>query len=143
MNDIRPADAAATLLRVSLGVLFLAHAGLKVFVFTVPGTVQFFQSIGYPGYFAHLVILAEAVGGLALIAGLWSRWVSLALVPVLIGATVQHLGNGWVFTATGGGWEFPAFWTVALLVQSLLGDGAWSMRSIVTGNNPRRLALQG
>lgn len=129
MPDTRAPDLAAALLRVSLGILFLAHAGLKVFVFGIPGTVQFFQTIGYPGFLAYLVIAAELAGGLALILGLWTRWVALALVPVMIGATLQHLPNGWLFSAKGGGWEFPVFWTVTLLVLALLGDGAYALRS--------------
>ena len=119
---------AALLLRVALGAMFLAHAGLKVFVFTIPGTVQFFESIGYPGFFAYVVILAEALGGVALILGLQVRLVAAGLVPVLIGATVQHAGNGWMFASPNGGWEFPAFWTVALAVQALLGAGAFALR---------------
>jgi putative oxidoreductase len=63
------ADYAALLLRVSLGLLFLAHGGMKIFTFTIPGTVQFFETIGYPGFFAYLVILGEVGGGLALIPG--------------------------------------------------------------------------
>ncbi|BBK33819.1 putative oxidoreductase [Stella humosa] len=137
MTDTRSADLAATLLRVSLGLLLLAHGAMKIFVFTVPGTVQFFQSIGYPGALAYVVILAEVGGGIALVLGLWSRWVALALVPVLVGATLQHVPNGWMFAAKGGGWEFPAFWTVALLVQSLLGDGAYSLRSALDTRSPR------
>ena len=78
MIDIRTAPYAALLLRVSLGVMFLAHGlWLKVFVFTVPGTVGFFQSIGYPAAFAYLVILGEIAGGLALLLGVWTRTVSL------------------------------------------------------------------
>ena len=119
---------AALLLRVALGTMFLAHAGLKVFVFTIPGTVQFFESIGYPGFFAHLVILAEALGGVALILGVQVRLVAAGLIPVLIGATIQHAGNGWMFASPNGGWEFPAFWTVALAVQALLGAGAFALR---------------
>lgn len=128
MSDTRSADYAATLLRISLGTMFLAHAGLKVFVFGIPGTVGFFQSIGYPGAFAYLVIAAEALGGAALILGLWTRWVALALVPIMIGATLQHVPNGWLFSAKGGGWEFPVFWTVTLFVQALLGDGVAALR---------------
>jgi len=59
-----------------------------------------------------------------MIAGVWVRLVSLLALPILIGATFQHLPNGWLFTAPGGGWEFPAFWTLALLVQAGLGAGA-------------------
>ena len=127
MDDTRNAAYAALLLRVSLGILFLAHGLMKVVVFTVPGTVQFFESIGYPGFFAYLVILGEVGGGLLLILGAWTRVVALALVPILVGATLQHAGNGWVFSGQGGGWEFPAFWTVCLLAQALLGAGAFAL----------------
>ncbi|PWC40694.1 DoxX family protein [Azospirillum sp. TSO22-1] len=128
MTDSRTAPYAALLLRVSLGVLFLAHGLMKVFVFTVPGTVAFFEQIGYPGFFAYLVILAEIGGGLLLALGVQTRLVALALAPVMVGATLQHAGNGWVFSAPGGGWEFPAFWTVLLGVQALLGDGALALK---------------
>lgn len=123
-----PADYAALLLRISLGVMFLAHGLLlKVLTFTPSGTAAYFESIGYPGLLAYLVILAEIVGGLMLIAGAYVRAVSLALVPVLIGATLEHVSAGWIFTAQGGGWEFPVFWTVTLLVQALLGAGAYAV----------------
>lgn len=129
MFDARTQTAyAALLLRVSLGIMFLAHAGLKLFVFTLPGTVQFFESIGYPGFLAYIVTFAELFGGIALIVGFQVRAVSLAFVPILIGATLQHVGNGWMFANQGGGWEFPAFWTVALLVQALLGAGAYALK---------------
>lgn len=129
MIDNRTAPYAALLLRVSLGVLLLAHGLLlKVFTFTIPGTVGYFESIGYPGFFAYLVILGEIGGGLALILGVWTRAISLLLLPILIGATLQHAGNGWVFSGENGGWEFPAFWTVMLVVQALLGDGAHAWR---------------
>ncbi|MCZ8125290.1 MAG: DoxX family protein [Magnetospirillum sp.] len=119
---------AALLLRLSMGVMFLAHAGLKLFVFTLPGTVQFFESIGYPGFLAYVVTFAELLGGIALILGFQVRAVALALVPILIGATIQHAPSGWMFANQGGGWEFPAFWTVALLVQTLLGAGAYALK---------------
>ena len=129
MIDNRTAPYAALLLRLSLGTLFLAHGLLlKVFTFTIPGTVGYFQSLGYPGFFAYLVIAGEIGGGLALILGVRTRAVSLLLLPIMIGATLQHLGNGWLFTGQNGGWEFPVFWTVALIVQALLGDGAFALR---------------
>ncbi|MEM7171302.1 MAG: DoxX family protein [Pseudomonadota bacterium] len=118
---------AALLLRVSLGILALAHGLLKVLVFTVPGTVAFFESLGYPGFMAYAVIAAEILGGIALIAGIQVRLVSLALIPVLVGATITHGGNGWLFSNSNGGWEFPAFWTVTLAVQAMLGGGAWQV----------------
>ena len=119
---------AAALLRVAQGVMFLAHgAVLKLGTFGLAGTMGYFASIGYPAALGAVVIAAEILGGLALIAGFATRWVSLALVPVLLGATLQHAGNGWLFNVTGGGWEYPAFWTVTLLVQAGLGAGAWAL----------------
>lgn len=129
MIDTQTAPYAALLLRVSLGVMFLAHGLLlKVLTFTIPGTVGYFESIGYPGYFAYLVIAGEIGGGIALILGFYTRTIALLLLPIIIGATLQHTGNGWLFSGKGGGWEFPVFWTVTLLVQALLGDGAYAWR---------------
>jgi len=116
------------LLRVSLGVMWIAHALLKLFVFTLPGTAQFFESVGYPGVLAYPVFAAELLGGLAILVGLYARQVSLALVPVMVAAAWVHLGNGWVFTSQGGGWEYPVFLAVASVALWLAGDGAWALR---------------
>ncbi|MGQ9371041.1 DoxX family membrane protein [Azospirillum sp. A39] len=140
MIDPRTAPYAALLLRLGLGAMLLAHGLLKVFVFTVPGTVQFFESVGYPGLLAYPVILGEIGGGILLLLGLYARWVALALLPLLVGATLQHAGSGWLFSAPGGGWEFPAFWTLALVVQALLGDGAHALRLPVPGRAVRSAA---
>lgn len=122
------APYAALLLRVTLGVAFLAHGlVLKVMTFGLAGTMGYFGSIGYPPVFGAIVALAEIAAGVALIAGVWVRAVSLLAIPILVGATVQHLPNGWVFNAAGGGWEFPAIWTVLLVVQAGLGAGAWAV----------------
>jgi putative oxidoreductase len=131
---------AALILRVSMGVMFLAHGLLlKVMTFGVAGTAGFFQSIGYPAALAWVVIGLEIGGGIALILGAYVRLVSLALVPVLVGATLQHLPAGWLFSAQGGGWEFPAFWTVALIVQALLGPGRWA---VAEERSPARATLK-
>ena len=129
MNDVRSSSYAALLLRVALGTLFVAHALLKYFVFTLPGTAAFFTSIGLPGVLGYVVFAAELVGGVLLIAGVATRTVAIALIPVLLGATWAHSGNGWLFTSANGGWEYPAFWTVALAVQALLGSGAYAVRT--------------
>ncbi len=128
MIDQRTAPYAACVLRVSLGVLALAHGLLKVLVFTPEGTVGFFASLGLPAVLAYGTIAVEIVGGAALIAGVGTRYVAVAMIPVLIGATAVHAGAGWLFSNEGGGWEFPAFWTAALAVQALLGDGAYALR---------------
>lgn len=129
MIDQRTAPYAATVLRVTLGVALVAHGLLlKVFTFGIAGTAGYFQSLGYPAALAYIVIAAEVLGGIALILGVWTRAVCLLLIPIMIGATYQHLGNGWLFSAPKGGWEFPAFWTAMLAVQALLGNGAFALR---------------
>jgi putative oxidoreductase len=128
MTDSRNAATAALVMRLSLGAMFVAHALLKYFVFTLPGTAQFFASLGLPGFLGYATFAAELVGGILLIAGVKTRAVSIALLPVLIGATWAHAGNGWLFTSPNGGWEYPAFLTIGAIVQALLGDGAYALR---------------
>ncbi|MBW6419718.1 MULTISPECIES: DoxX family protein [unclassified Celeribacter] len=119
---------AALLLRVSLGGLFLAHAYLKYFIFTPKGAAGFFASLGVPGWFAYITIAAETLGGIALIVGFQTSLVALLLIPTLLGAAIlAHGKNGFWFTNENGGWEYPAFWAVALFVQVLLGGGALAL----------------
>jgi putative oxidoreductase len=126
--DRRFAPIAVTMLRISLGAMFLAHSViLKLMVFTLPGTAGYFASLGLPGWTAHLVFAVEAVGGLLLVLGIQARWAALALVPILLGAVWAHAGNGWVFSGQGGGWEYPAYLTVLALAQAMLGDGLWAL----------------
>lgn len=127
MIQHQTAPYAALLLRLMLGVMFVAHGLLKVVVFTIPGTVQYFESVGFPGFLAYVTIVAELGAGVLLIAGLGTRWVALATVPILLGAAWVHLPNGWSFSAQGGGWEYPVFLAVAAVVQFLLGDGAYAL----------------
>ncbi len=129
MIDTRTAPYAAFVLRVTLGLLFLAHAGLKIFVFTPAGTAQFFGSLGLPGVLAYLVIAAETLGGVALILGVYSRLVALALTPILLGAIFTvHGPAGFFFSNPNGGWEFPALWIIGLVGVTLLGDGAFAVK---------------
>jgi putative oxidoreductase len=129
--NLKTAPYAALLLRVSLGVLFLAHVALKIFVFTVPGTVGFFQSLGVPAVIAYGVIALELLGGMALIIGFYAPYVALPLAAEMIATIVMvHGANGWLFTNKGGGWEYPAFWAAALIVLFLLGDGAYAIKPI-------------
>lgn len=128
MIDKTTAPYAALVLRLTLGTMFIAHGLLKVLVFTLPGTVQFFESVGLPGWTAYAVVAAELGGGVLLVLGVYTRWVAAALVPVLLGALSVHAGNGWLFTAPNGGWEYPAFLALAAVVQALLGDGAWALK---------------
>lgn len=125
------APYAALLLRVSLGVLFLAHVALKIFVFTVPGFVAYFATLGLPAIAAYAIIALEFFGGVALILGVYAPWVALPLALEMLGTIVMvHGANGWLFTNKGGGWEYPAFWAVSLVVLFLLGDGALALKPV-------------
>ncbi len=117
-----------TLLRVSLGAMWMAHALLKLLVFTLPGTAQYFVSIGFAGFLAYPVFAAELLGGIALLLGVYARQAALALVPVMAVAAWVHAPNGWVHTSVGGGWEYPVFLIVVSIALWLLGDGAAAIK---------------
>jgi putative oxidoreductase len=124
MSNQRKVDAAAMLLRTGLGLMFVSHALLKYFVFTLPGTAKFFESLGLPGPLGYLTFGVELIGGALLIAGVYTRIVALAVLPFLLGAAWAHSGNGWVFNAPNGGWEYPVFLVLVAVVTALLGDRA-------------------
>lgn len=128
MNDQDRTNYAILILRIGLGAVFIAHGFLKVFVITLPGTAQFFETAGFPGWLAYPVAFLEIGGGALLIAGIATRIVSVALLPILLGALWFHAGNGWLFVNAHGGWEYPAFLIVATTAQGLLGSGAFALR---------------
>jgi putative oxidoreductase len=134
MIDTRFAPYGIFLLRVSLGAMFVAHALLKYLVFTMPGFEAFLGKIGLPAALAWPIVLAELIGGVAIIAGFYGRFVSAALLPVLLGAFAVHWPNGWLFNVPNGGWEYPAFLAVAAVTHILAGEGAFALR-------PARLPL--
>lgn len=122
-------DHGTALLRISLGAIFIAHSlYLKLVVFTLPGTAGFFESIGLPATLAYITFAAEAVGGLALLVGYQARWAALALIPFALGATWAHTDAGWVFSNTGGGWEYPLFLTASLATIVFQGNGSFALQ---------------
>lgn len=129
MLDLQTAPLGAFLLRISLGIMYLAHSVvLKFAMFGLPGTAKFFETLGLPGWTAYATFAVELVGGVLLVLGVWSRAVALAVIPVLVGALWVHAGNGWVFSAANGGWEYPLFLIVVSVVVALLGDGAYALK---------------
>lgn len=124
----RSTDLGIALLRVGLGTMWVAHALLKLFVFTLPGTAQYFVSIGFPGWVAYPLFAAEIFGGLAILLGFYARQMALVLSPVMAVVVSVHASNGWVHTSPGGGWEYPAFLLLASLALWLAGDGAFILR---------------
>lgn len=123
------APLGAFLLRLSLGLMWLSHGLLlKLMTFGIAGLAAWLGSVGLPPALAWPLVIAETAGGLAILLGWHGRWASLALLPILVGATAIHWPNGWVFTAANGGWEYPAFLIAASLAHALLGDGAFALR---------------
>ena len=123
-------NQGAFLTRITLGSILLAHGALKIFVFTIPGTVAFFGSLGLPAIVAYLTIFGEVIGGTALILGIYPRLVALLSLPILLGAVSVHLGNGWLFSNEGGGWEFPVLLTVLAVVVAIQGAGSFTVKQI-------------
>lgn len=126
-SSVARADLGLALLRAGLGMVFLAHGLLKVLVFTVPGTVAYFESLGLPGVLAYGVIVAEVFGGVALLAGFRTRAIAGVLAAIAFGSILGHAGNGWLFTNTGGGWEYPLFLGFATAALALAGPGAFAV----------------
>lgn len=124
MIDNRLAPYGALTLRVALGLMFIAHAYLKLVIFTPAGFTGFLGQVGLPGFLAWPIMLAELIGGLAILVGFHGRLVSAALLPILLGALAIHAPNGWVFNAPNGGWEYPAFLALTAFAHVLIGDGA-------------------
>ena len=135
MIDNKLAPYGAFALRAALGFMFLAHAYLKVGVFGVAGFEGFLAQSGLPTVLAWPIIIGEALGGVAILTGFYSRVVSVALLPVLLGALVIHAPNGWVFNAPNGGWEYPAFLAVAALAHALIGEGAFALKPFSLSSN--------
>lgn len=127
--DASLAPKGVALLRITLGVLFLAHGVyIKLIVFGLVATVGFFESLGLPAFVAYLIIVGETAIGIGLLLGVQARWAALAGVPIMLGVTWVHSSAGWIFSSEGGGWEYPAFWTVALIAVFLIGDGAYALK---------------
>jgi predicted ester cyclase/uncharacterized membrane protein YphA (DoxX/SURF4 family) len=124
------APYAALVLRLTLGIVFIAHGLFKVLVLGLSETAAFFVAHGFPEWLVYPVFVAEVLGGAALVAGFYTRVVAIALLPVLLGAFTVHWTNGWYFGNPQGGWEYIAVLVAALLVQAGLGDGAFALTPI-------------
>jgi len=119
----------AMVLRLGLGMMWIAHALLKWFVYTIPGFAGWLESQGLPVFMAWPVFLLELTGGIMILVGYYGRYVSAALVPIMLVVAWTHASNGWLHTSDGGGWEYPIFLVVASIAHTLLGDGRLAVRS--------------
>lgn len=127
-GHMRTTPYAALLLRVTLGLMFIAHLYWKFAI--LPGGLHTWWSgltaDGYPAFVPWYVISAEFAGALLLIPGIYTRWVSLYILPMMLGAAQFWLvRKGFYFTAAGA--ELPILWSILLIVQALLGSGPYSV----------------
>lgn len=136
MHQEKMTGYGIALLRISLGIMFLAHSIiLKLFTFGLPGTAKFFESVGLPSWLAYVTFVGEAVGGIMLLLGIYTRQVALVLTLPLIGAILWvHGSNGWVFTAPNGGWEYPLYLFILCIAQALLGNGIGGVHTKVSAS---------
>ncbi|MDT2034077.1 MAG: DoxX family protein [Planktomarina sp.] len=125
INKSNMQSIGISLLRIHFGIILLAHGWLKVYVFTVAGTVGYFASIGLPSIVAYSVIFGELLGGVALILGIQTRLAASLTVPIVFGAAIMNIGNGWLHSASGGGWEYAASLTVIAISLAITGSGQY------------------
>ncbi|HKO56904.1 MAG TPA: DoxX family protein [Thermoanaerobaculia bacterium] len=119
---MKPKVLAVLALRIALGAIFLVHGLTKLFVYTPKGTAAFFAAHGFPPWSAYPVMTWEIAGGLLLMIGIKARWLALAFLPILAGAFLTHWPNGFMFDVPKGGWEFPAFLALTILVYAAFAD---------------------
>ena len=133
MNRILNPDISASILRAALGIILIAHSlYLKMVVYTLAGTAQFFDSIGLPEILAYIVFFVEAIAGVALLLGFKTRIFSALVIPILLGSTWVHSANGWLFNNAGGGWEYPLLLTIMAVAQLGTGDGKYAISTYVS-----------
>ena len=129
MSNQGGARYAALLLRLTLGSLFTAHLYWK-FALLPGGLQRWWSNFGANGYHwlvPWYAISAEFVGALLLIPGIYTRWACIYAMPLMIGAAQYwFVRKGFYFT--GAGCELPVAWTIMLMVQALLGDGAFCVK---------------
>ncbi len=124
-------DKGIALLRIVVGGVFVAHGAQKLFVFGIPGLAGFLGQAGvpFPLPSAVAVTAAEFLGGLALVAGLFTRWAALPLAfSMLVAALTVHLKGGFFLP---GGVEYVLTLFAATVGLSLTGSGAFSIDGLL------------
>ena len=127
--DERLSPYGALILRVGLGTMWIAHALLKWYVYTIPGLATWLGTQGLPPAFAWPLFIMELVGGVAIVLGFYGRYVTLLLLPILLVAAWIHFPNGWLHTSQGGGWGVSDLSRHRLI--GIWADWRWGIRSKV------------
>ena len=127
MIDQRTAPYGTLLLRITIGGLFILHLYLKFALLGVDKWWTGLEQAGYPDWVLAYTISGEFVGAILITLGVYTRWASLYALPLMIGAT-QFVAARKGFYYAGGGFELPLVWSILLIAQALLGDGAYALR---------------
>lgn len=126
-------EKAYLLLRVVIGLAFFYHGYMKVFVMGMAGVTGFFESAGIPAaaLCAYLVSYGELLGGLAIMLGFMTHWVSKANILIMLGAIgFVHFGvpGGWFWGyGADGGYEYALLLLVANVYLLTKGSGHYSV----------------
>jgi len=130
MTNEKENDIGLLILRVSLGIVFIAHGYLKVFTFGIPHGMAVFEAHTImhinlvPGWFVIPAAIIEWVCGIMLILGTKIRWITPPLAAVAFGAGAVHFENGWNYTSKpDGGWEYGIFLFICCVVLYFTGPG--------------------
>jgi putative oxidoreductase len=118
-------------LRVVVGLVFLMHGGQKLFGFGLSGTADIMGKLGIPlpSLAASVVIIAELVGGLAILFGLYARWAGIALaIEMLVAIPVARVHGGFFAPY---GFEFEMTLLGACLTFAALGSGGVSLERML------------
>jgi len=127
MLDHRTAPYAALVLRLTLAFFFIAHVYRKFAIIGFDNWWTRLNRDGYADWVVYYTLAAESAGAVLLLLGIYSRYVSLLALPVLIAVThYWAVRKGFWFG--DGGAEFPLAWTMMLAAQALLGDGAYAVK---------------
>ena len=134
-------ETTTMILRVLLGVVFFPHGMQKLLGwfggYGFGGTMGFFTgTLGVPAFFAFLAIIAEGLGSLGLITGLFTRLSAFGIaVNMAVAVYMLHFQNGffmnWFGTQKGEGYEYHILVIAIAIVLMIKGGGKWSVDRIV------------
>ena len=134
LATVHRVDIALAVLRVVIGIIFIAHGYQKIAIYTLPGTVEAFTGMGapFPGLTAPLIAFIELLGGAALVAGLFTRIAAPLLALNMLGALLLvHVKAGFF---NPNGVEFPLALLAATVALSLTGAGRYAVDALRTRN---------
>jgi len=141
-------EYSTTVLRVALGVVMLPHGAQKLLGWFggqgFTGTMHHFtENMGVPYLFALLAVLAESLGALGLIAGLFTRVAALGIGATIgVAALMVHVKHGffmnWFGKQSGEGFEYHLLVVAMALVLAITGGGRWSLDGLIAKEECQR-----